>query len=272
MPPAEEEVREIKPYFPESSYDTAPDTPRRIGDRLFLNTRWYFVGGIAGVILRSRSLALRGRYGDHAWAESSHQILRLIEGCGGRFHLRGLDNLHAGQGPVVFISNHMSTLETFVLPCLIEPFRNVTFVVKDSLVKGVFGPVMRSRDPVVVGRENPRADFAAVMNEGEKLLAMGTSIVIFPQSTRSLDFRPEKFNTLGIKLAKAAGVQVIPVAIKTDFWGNGKYLRDFGPLHREEPIRMLFGPPITIEGSGKEEHQRVVDFIEDHLRQWGVTT
>jgi len=32
----------------------------------------------------------------------------------------------------VFIGNHMSILETFVLPCLIQPHRDVTFVVKES--------------------------------------------------------------------------------------------------------------------------------------------
>lgn len=39
-----------------------------------------------------------------------------------------------GGLPVVFVSNHMSTLETFVFPCIIAPVMKVTFVVKDSLV------------------------------------------------------------------------------------------------------------------------------------------
>jgi len=259
----------VDPYFRDDSYDTPPETPRRLGDRLFLNTRWYFVAGIVQIILWSRRLALQGRYDNQAWAESSHRIFRLIEGCGGRFHLRGMDNLRACRGPVVFVSNHMSALETFVLPCMIEPCMHATFVSKESLVKGVFGPVMRSRGPIVVGRKNPREDFELVMTEGRRLLAAGTSIVIFPQSTRTVDFRPKGFNTLGIKLAKAAGVEVIPVAIKTDFWGNGRYLRDFGAIDREKPIHMVFGPPFSIGGSGKEEHGRVLDFVAGHLREWG---
>lgn len=215
-------------------------------------------------------MALKGMYDTKAWAESSYRIFKLIEGCGGRFHLRGLDNLRSCRTPLIFISNHMSTLETFVFPCIIAPLMEVTFVVKESLVTHpLFGPVMRSREPIVVKRINPREDFQTVMTKGKELLAKGISVIIFPQSTRSVEFIPEEFNSLGIKLARAAGVQVMPVAVKTDFWGNGKYLKDVGPINRSKLIHMVFGKPFTIQGSGKDEHKQVIDFIIGNLRQWG---
>lgn len=258
-------------FFPNASYDTPADKPRQLVDRLLLNTRWYFVGGYVHEIIRARSLALKGCYDRKVWSESSYRIFNLIESCGGRIHLRGLDNLRACQGPVVFISNHMSTLETFVFPCIITPLMEVTFVVKGSLIRHpLFGPVMRSRDPIVVERNNPREDFQTVLTAGKKLLAQGTSIIIFPQSTRTVGLIPEEFNSLGIKLARAAGVQVVPVAIKTDFWGNGKYFKDVGPVDRSKHVQMVFGEPFSVDGSGKDEHKRVVDFISAHLREWGV--
>lgn len=256
----------IKPCFTESTYDTPDDLPRRLGDRLALNTRLYFLSGYLNVVIKAHSKAVKGVYDKQAWIKSSYNTLRLIEGCGGRFHLRGLDNLQLCKGPVVFISNHMSTLETFVFPCIIAPLMDVTFVVKKFLVKmPLFGPVMSSRNPIVVNRNNPREDFETVMTEGKKLLAQGISIIVFPQGTRSVTFNPAEFNTLAIKLAKAAGVQVVPVAIKTDFWGNGKYLKDLGPIHRDRPIWMVFGEPFSIQGNGKEDHQRVIEFIKKNL-------
>jgi 1-acyl-sn-glycerol-3-phosphate acyltransferase len=258
----------LKPYFAESSYDTPEDQPRRLLDRLALNTRLYFAGGYIATILKARSLAVKGAYDKQAWIKSSIEIVNLIEGCGGRFHLRGLDHLQLCRGPVVFISNHMSTLETFVFPCIIAPLMDVTFVVKRFLVKiPCFGPVMRSRNPIVVNRRNPREDFETVMAAGKDLLAQGTSVIIFPQGTRVIQFNPAEFNSLGIKLAKAAGVQVVPVAIKTDFWGYGKYLKDFGPIRRDRPIWMIFGEPFSVQGNGKEEHQRVIEFIRKNLPQ-----
>lgn len=259
----------MKVYFSDSNYDTPKETPRRLLDRLALNTRVYFVSGALKEIIRARNLAVAGKYDREAWAESSYNIFKLIEGCGGRFHIKGLDNLRNLTGSVVFISNHMSTLETFVFPSIIAPLMEVTFVVKQSLVEmSLFGPVMRARQPIVVGRTNPREDLQAVMNQGKELLTKGVSIIIFPQSTRSTKFNPEEFNSLGVKLAKSAGAQVIPVAIKTDFWGNGKYIKDFGPVDRNQPINITFGEPMSIQGAGKEEHKRVVEFISTHLKEW----
>ena len=85
-----------------------------------------------------------------------------------------MENITKPEKPVLFISNHMSTLETMIFPGIIAPLREVTFVVKESLVKHpLFGDVMRSRNPIVVGRTDPRKDFEAVMNGGIELLKQG---------------------------------------------------------------------------------------------------
>ena len=258
-----------KVFFTADSYHTKENAPRFLLDRLMLNTRLYFMSKYFMIVLKNRGAALRGQYDTGAWALSSYDVFKLIEGCGGKFHITGLENLHKCQGPVVFISNHMSTLETMVFPCLIAPLMEVTFVVKDSLVKHpFFGPIMRSRNPVVVSRSNSREDFQTVMKTGQKLLSEGTSIIIFPQSTRTVEFKPKEFNSLGVKLARNAKVQVVPIAIKTDFWGNDKYLKDLGPINRSKPIHMAFGKPLVIEGSGKEENEFIIEFISSHLAKW----
>jgi len=180
-----------------------------------------------------------------------------------------MENIIKNDGPVIFLSNHISTLETMIFPGIIAPHRKVTFVVKDSLVKHpLFGAVMRSRNPIVVGRTDPRKDFESVMTEGLELLNKGISIIIFPQSTRSDIFKPEEFNSLGIKLAKKAGVNVVPVAIKTDFWGNGKVIKEIGKLDHTKLIHMKFGEPFVVNGPGKEENQFVISFIQKNLEEW----
>lgn len=259
-----------KDFFTNDSYHTKEDTHRFMLDRLMMNTRLYFMLKFFHIVLKARSLALKSQYDREAWVLSSLEIVKLIEGCGGRFHITGLENLHKCKGPVVFISNHMSTLETLVFPCLIAPYMNVTYVVKDSLVKHpFFGPIMRSRNPIVVSRQNSRADFQIVMKEGQELLTNEVSIIVFPQNTRTVKFEPKEFNTLGVKLASKAKVQVVPIAIKTDFWENGKYLKDLGPINRSKPIYMAFGEPLSINGSGKEENKIIINFINSYLKIWG---
>jgi 1-acyl-sn-glycerol-3-phosphate acyltransferase len=163
----------------------------------------------------------------------------------------------------------MSTLETMVLPCIIQPLKETTFIVKESLLTmPVFGHVMRSRDPVVVGRVNAREDLKTVLDEGGKRLRAGRSIVVFPQSTRSVVFDPAEFNSLGIKLASRAGVPVVPLALKTDAWGNGRHVKEFGPLDISKKVHFAFGEPIRVGGRGTEEHEKVIRFIQERLQEW----
>jgi 1-acyl-sn-glycerol-3-phosphate acyltransferase len=261
----------MKVYFPEDSYDTPSDTRRAVGDRLALGTRLYFSYLLARIVLDCRARAARGAYDEADWAESSHRNLVDLERCGARFHIRGIDAIRRAKPPVVFVGNHMSTLETFVLPSIIAPILRVTFVVKESLVKHpFFGPIMRSRDPVIVGRKNPRDDLEAVLTGGAERLARGISMVVFPQATRSDVFERGQFNSLGVKLARRAGVPVVPVAIRSDFWANGKILKELGPLRRDRPVHMAFGDALAVRGNGAEQHELVVRFIETHLAAWGV--
>lgn len=255
--------------FSGDEYHTPENTRRYLGDRILFNSRWWLYLCFASVVIKSSQMARKGKYDDEAWIKASFRVFQHIEGCGGRFHIRGLDNLKKTTEPLIIISNHMSTLETVIFPCLFVPFRPITFVVKEALVMGrVFGPIMRSRNPITVSRTNPREDFRAVLDQGKEILDKGVSLVIFPQATRRVEFIPEQFNSLGIKLAKNTGVKVLPMAIKTDFWGNSQHLKGFGPLDRKKPIYMTFDEPMTVKGNGKEEHQQIIRFISSHLEEW----
>lgn len=225
---------------------------------------------IVKIVLSGSRKAKRGRYGDEDWNRNSIDTLYALERVGAIFEIDGIDNFRSLSTPCVFIGNHMSTLETFVLPTLIVPFKKVTFVVKQSLVDyPVFKHIMRARNPITVGRTNPREDLKAVMGGGEERLKQGTSLIIFPQTTRSDVFDPSQFNTIGVKLAKRAGVPVVPIALLTDAWGNGKFLKDFGRIDPSKKIHFSFGAPMTVQGRGDEEHEKIVEFISAKLREWG---
>ena len=164
----------------------------------------------------------------------------------------------------------MSTLETFLLPGLICPRKPSSFVVKKELVESFyFGPIMKGTLPIVVGRHNPMDDLRVILSEGASKLKSGRSVIVFPQHTRSVQFKPNEFNSVGIKLAKKAEVMVIPMAVKTDFWGNGKVVKDFGKVNRAKDVYIEFGEPMTVDGNGKEPHQKIVDFIKSRLTKWG---
>jgi 1-acyl-sn-glycerol-3-phosphate acyltransferase len=224
---------------------------------------------LAGIVLRSGAKAKGGRYDSADWVNSSHDVLHALERVGVRFEISGIQHLENLETPCVVIGNHMSILETFVLPGVIQPIRPVTFIVKESLLTyPVFGHVMRSRDPVSVTRTNPRQDFKAVMEGGKERLEKGISVVVFPQTTRTNSFDPAEFNTIGVKLAQRADVPVVPLALLTDAWGNGKRLKDFGKIDPTRKVHLAFGEPLQVTGRGTSEHQAVVTFIEEKLQEW----
>lgn len=230
-----------------------------------------FYSKLLPIVFRASSKAKRLKYDDTEWCESSLDVLHALEHVGIKIEITGVDHFKNLEGPCVFIGNHMSTLETFVLPVIIQPFKDVTFVVKKGLVEyPVFKYVMLSRNPITVGRINPRDDLKAVMEGGIQRLKAGRSIIIFPQTTRTTVFDPKSFNTIGIKLAHKANVPAVPIALKTDAWGNGKYLKDFGKIDPSKKVYFAFGEPMQIQGRGNEEHNKVIEFISSKLREWSA--
>ncbi len=224
---------------------------------------------ITGIVLNARKEVLNGKPGFDVVFRASIDTFKCIEKTGAVIEIKGLDHLKEAEGPVVIVSNHMSTLETFVFPSIVGSVKECSFVVKRSLVTDpVFGPVMRSLNPIAVDRKDPRKDLDVVMKEGTELLGKGVSVILFPQATRDPVFKPENFNSLGIKLAKRGGVKVVPCAIKTDFWENGKLVSTFGHIYPERTVHFEFGEAVEIEGAGKKEHRAVIDFIQSRIDKW----
>ena len=221
-------------------------------------------------IYRSSVKARRGEYGDVPWSQSSHQVLKALESVGVRVEISGVQHIRRLDSPCVFVANHMSMLETIVLPSIIQPVRPVTFVVKQSLLEyPVFRHVVGARNPIAVSRDSARVDFKAVMQGGIERIEQGTSIVVFPQTTRSTTFDPSQFNTIGVKLALRAKVPVVPIALVTDAWGNGKWFKDLGPIDPHKAVRIAFGEPIAIQDRGAQQQQQITNYIEGKLSQWG---
>lgn len=248
------------------AYRTDPARQRPLLGRF---DAWYYLR-LAHLIYSGHRLIRNGKFDDRLWAAHAFDFLSILEDCGATIDISGVEH-PAGVGrPSVFIGNHMSMIESFLLPGMLLHIDRVSAVIKTSLFKYPFlGSIARYIDPIGVDRRDPRQDLKTVLVQGKKALEGGRSVVIFPQATRSAVFDPSSFNTLGVKLAKSAGASVIPLALKTDFHGNGKLIKDVGPLHRDKTIHFKFGEPLTIRGNGRGVNEKVVRFITEALKEWG---
>ncbi|WP_281684489.1 lysophospholipid acyltransferase family protein [Thalassobaculum salexigens] len=213
--------------------------------------------------------ARRGRLTNARLVQGSHALRRSLEAVGVRFEISGLENMDTSGGPYVFAANHMSALETQILPSILSSVAPCTFVVKSSLLRyPVFGPVLKGFDPIVVDRVDPRADLRQVLSEGGKRLAAGMSVIVFPQAHRTVAFDRKGFNTIGVRLARAAGVPIVPIALQTSAWSEGRWLQDIGWIVPKRPVRFAVGAPITIDADSRGAQEQVVEFIESRLSAW----
>jgi len=214
----------------------------------------------------------RGEYTNEVYREHSLRVFKALERSGGKITVTGLDGFRSFAGPCIVIGNHMSLLETFLVPGIVPSCKSVSFVVKDSLAHHfLLGPIVAAVRDIPVTRSNPRQDLRTVFTAGKDRLGEGRSLCIFPQSTRHVTFSYANFNSIGAKLAYREGVPVVPLALKTDILGNGRLIKDLGPFQPENEVRFAFGPPIAPGPPAKAVQQTVVEFITGKLGEWGVS-
>lgn len=253
--------------YKNNKYQTDPQTAT-----LFAKTfpSLTFYGKFIAIVFRGSAKAKRDLYNNAEWCNSSINTLRALESAGVHVEITGINYVERLETPCVVIANHMSMLETVILPIIIQPVRNITFIVKQALLDyPVFKHIMRSRDPIAVGRSNPREDLKAVIEGGIDRLKRGVSIIVFPQTTRTPSFDPAQFNTIGVKLAQRANVPIVPLALLTDAWQNGKRVKDFGKIDSSKKVHFAFGEPMCVQGRGTDEHQAIINFISSKLQEWG---
>lgn len=146
------------------------------------------------------------------WA---HLIGRLwgnvnLWAAGVRVRIRGLENLKPHQ-PYVFLSNHQGWFDIFTLLGKL-PFQ-FRWLAKEELFKVfVLGPAMRAAGYIPIDRSDRRKALESLHHAALKVQE-GTSVVIFPEGTRSPDGRLQEFKKGGFILAIKSQQPIAAIAI-----------------------------------------------------------
>lgn len=255
-----------KIIFHNSRYQTAAKQVSGLS-QLFPSVIFYL--RLLWIVIKASRVARKSRYNSARWIDDSFNVLKALEHAGVRLDISGIDNVLRHDGPVIIVGNHMSMMETLLLPVMVQPIKPITFVIKEALLSyPVFKYVMQSRNPIAVTRANPRKDLKTVMDEGVARVKHDISVVVFPQTTRSHTFDVKQMSSIGVKLAKKAGVPVVPLALKTDCWQNGKKFKDFGRLDVSKTAYFDFGEPIVVASKGGDEQAQINEFISAKLKEW----
>ena len=173
---------------------------------------------------------------------------------GTRVQAFNLDSI-AHSGPFILVSNHQSFFDIFsLLACLPTQFR---FFAKDSLFRVPFlGWHLRRAGHLPIDRSNARAAYKSFQSAVERIKA-GTSVVIFPEGSRSITGQVGSFRKGSLRLALTAGVAVVPIAI----YGSGDVLPKGSFLISPGGIYILAGQAIVPTEEDLKDKESFVEAV-----------
>jgi 1-acyl-sn-glycerol-3-phosphate acyltransferase len=180
-------------------------------------------------------------------------ILRV---CGVKVMVMGLENVEK-QAPYVYMTNHQSYFDIFALLAFIPS--DFKFILKQELMKiPILGFGMRKAGYISIDRKDPRRAVRS-LNEAARRIKNGTSVVIFPEGTRSADGVLQCFRPGGFHLALKAGCEIVPVTIVGSFRIVPK-----GSLKiNKGGFALCLGKPIPVSPYSKKD----IDLLMDRVRE-----
>ncbi|MFZ4289391.1 lysophospholipid acyltransferase family protein [Variovorax sp. HJSM1_2] len=177
--------------------------------------------------------------------------------------ITGFENLPIEtKAPAVLLVKHQSTWETFVMPAIMP--HPLAYVFKRELLYvPFFGWAMGRLDMIHIDRSQRAKAFNKVVEQGRRLLAEGTWVIMFPEGTRIPRGEAGQYKSGGTRLAIECGAPVIPIAVTSGkCWPRKAFLKTPGI------VDISIGKPIPSEGRKADElMQEVQTWIEAEMRR-----
>ena len=190
-------------------------------------------------------------WGSEFWLRSILWLLAHTAGL--TYREEGRENLP--DGPAVYAFKHQSAWDTIAVPVLI---RNPAVVVKRELLWIPFyGWYAAKHGMIGIDRGRGHRALRRMLADGEKAVADGKPVVVFPEGTRTAPgTRVPYFAGIALMYDKL-GVPVVPVALNSGlFWPRRSFLRRPGCI----TVRFL---PAILPGLEREAFmERLKDAIE----------
>jgi 1-acyl-sn-glycerol-3-phosphate acyltransferase len=134
-------------------------------------------------------------------------VMFFVRAVGVRVRVLGLERIPAGV--CLFVANHTSSADA---PAVVGAIpRRVALILKESLFKfPIVGQAFSSAHFVPVNRRAHDSALASV-EKATEILRAGQSFLIYPEGTRSLDGRLQRFKKGAVVMAINAGVPIVPM-------------------------------------------------------------
>ena len=191
------------------------------------------------------------------WISFILKLLRFL--CGLDWKVTGLSNIP--NSPVIVISNHQGQWESLYLQTLIHPISSI--IKQELLLIPFFGWALAFMRPIPINRKNKFQSLRKVIDEANKRLNDGSSVLIFPEGTR---IKPENgiaefSNSCGL-LSVKNNIPILPICHNSGkFWENKKFIKksglinvSIGPLFKGDDPKVLTN---EVKAWMEKEYQKI---------------
>lgn len=131
-----------------------------------------------------------------------------------KMELRGAENYDPSKSYVI-VANHASFYDIYGIYTVLT--RTIRFVMKKELAMvPVFKTAVKRSGHIVIDRRNSRSSLASIKNAASKLIN-GTSIMFFPEGTRTKTGRLGRFRRGAFQFALEVERDVLPISISGSY-------------------------------------------------------
>jgi len=171
-----------------------------------------------------------------------------------KIHPEGLSNINQ-EKTVIFMANHVNIFDVFILYGHIPNFIRA-IELEDHFHWPIWGAITRRMGNIPISHKNPR-EAVKSLEEAGHTISRGTCITVLPEGHRTRDGKLQPFMRGPFRLAKAAGVDIVPVVMK-GLWER----KSVGSLIvYPGTVELVFGKEISAESfsniSDRELRDRV---------------
>lgn len=129
---------------------------------------------------------------------------------GTRLSIHGKEKIEKGHTYII-MSNHQSLFDVWALIGKLP--LQLRWIIKSGIRKmPIFGYALERMGHIYVNRKKNKDIVLGLEAAGQKIRE-GTSVIIFPEGTRSKDGRLQKFHRGGATIAIKSGVPILPVTV-----------------------------------------------------------
>ncbi len=168
--------------------------------------------------------------------------------------VEGKENIVRGQS-YVFVANHQGPMDIFLIYGFLG--RNFKWMMKKALRKMfMVGLACEKGHHIFVDKSGPKK-IQETIDHARRTLCGGTSLVVFPEGSRTFTGHMGKFRKGAFQLADELQLPVVPITIDGSFDVLPRMAGfSFVKYHR---MRLIIHRPIMPEGQGNTDIARIMD-------------